>query len=53
LTSLAGDPECAHGVEDDIYRDALRAIAQGTDDAAAIAREALKAADVRFPRWYA
>lgn len=50
----ANDPEAAHGFEDDLYIDVLRAIATGKcKDPQACAKEALKAIDIDFTRWYA
>jgi hypothetical protein len=47
------DPESAHGYEDDLYKQVLRAIADGHPNAAAIAAEVLALADLDFQRWYA
>jgi hypothetical protein len=52
IDSSKRDPEVAHGQEDRLFADVLRAVAEGTagpDEA----REALKAEEIRFPRWYA
>jgi hypothetical protein len=48
-----GDPEEGHGQQDDLYLDVLRAIADGVDDPAGVAREALKAERPDFVKWYA
>lgn len=49
-----GDDEDAHIHEDRLYMALLQAISDGAcDDPAACAREALKAVDIRFYRWYA
>lgn len=56
ITRLAGadcDAEGVHSMEDDLYRDVLRAIASGADDAQALAAEAVRVADVEYPRWCA
>lgn len=54
IRAVTGDPEKAHGREDDLYIDVLTAIAmQQTDDPRSLAEEALKATDIGFPRWYA
>jgi hypothetical protein len=48
------DNEDAHGEEDDLYRDVLRAIAAGQcEDPAACAAEAVKTAEFDYDRWYA
>lgn len=47
------DPEEAHMLEDALYVEVLHAIANGAENAAELAREALKAEEVDFPRWYA
>lgn len=47
------DEEDAHAKEDEVYKDVLRAIAAGAPNAAALAAEAIKAADLDFARWYA
>jgi hypothetical protein len=48
------DFERAHGMADDLYRDALRAIADGeTENAAALALAALKVENIDFPRYAA
>ena len=46
--------EGAHVLEDRLYEDVLRAIADGQcSDPAGCAREALKSNDFDFSRWYA
>jgi hypothetical protein len=47
------DPEMAHGMEDDMFIDVLRAIADGAPDAQELAREAIKSVLLDYPRWYA
>ena len=47
------DPELAHGEEDQLWSDVLRAIADGAPEPAALARAALATADIAFDRWYA
>jgi hypothetical protein len=43
----------AHEREDDLFLAVLRAIADGTaEDPVALAREALKSAELEFDRWY-
>lgn len=45
--------EDAHGMEDQLYEDVLREIADGNPHAAELAREAIKTQEIRFARWYA
>ncbi len=52
-TTGYGDPEAAHIEEDDLYKDVLRAIANGAENADGLAAQALAVADMDFPRWYA
>jgi hypothetical protein len=47
------DDEHAHGLEDDLWQDVLRAIAAGAPNAAELATEALKTTDIEFARWCA
>ncbi len=49
------DVESAHGSEDVLYMTVLQAIADGntTGEVAEIAREAMKAADIGYPRYCA
>lgn len=47
------DPEAAHSMEDDMFVDVLRAIADGAPNAQEMAREALKSVALDFPRWCA
>lgn len=48
------DNERAHYLEDDLYLDLLTSIADQTcDDPILCAKEAIKAADIDFNRWYA
>lgn len=53
IEAKSGDPEAAHSAEDRLYRRTLRAIAERSPDAAGLAAEAIKAADIKFERWYA
>ena len=48
-----GDDEAAHGEEDDLWRDVLRAIADGADNPRAMAREALETTHLSFERYTA
>lgn len=55
ILAQAGDPEIAHGDDDDLRRDFLRALAAGqvpADEIAACA-EALLSTEDAFPRWCA
>lgn len=47
------DYEAAHGGEDRLWADVLRAIAAGAPDAVALAREALRTAEVPFAHYRA
>ena len=47
------DPEAAHSMEDDLYKDVLREIASGNGQSQELAYEALEAAKIEFPRWCA
>lgn len=47
------DPEAAHILEDELWRAALRSIAEGCEDPASVAKAALLTETVDFPRWYA
>ena len=47
------DPEAAHGSQDDLYVDVLRAVAGGHEDAREMARESLRVAESDGRRWYA
>ena len=50
----SSDPEWSHGLEDDLYRDLLAAIATGKCALPMhCAREALKTKEIDFPRWCA
>lgn len=46
-----GDNEAAHSLEDKLFRDVLTAIARSENDQGELAREALKARELRFARW--
>lgn len=47
------DSESAHGDEDDLHQDVLKAIADGAPHAKELAAAALKTKDIEFSRWYA
>ncbi len=65
IATVNGDSEVAHSLEDRLYIQVLEHIAMGTgaahqtdrvfhdEEAAQLAREALKASDIRFARWCA
>lgn len=53
VACTAGDPEMAHTVEIQLWRDVLEAIADGADDPAALARAALYTQEIKFERWLA
>lgn len=60
IDAESGDPEMAHGLEDDLYVDVLRDIAEAeqwdAEDVVrwkAMARLALTVKEMDFSRWYA
>ena len=54
IRAMAGDAEVAHGAEDGLWSDVLRAIADGTaEDPQAMARAALETVNIDFARWCA
>lgn len=54
ICSYADDCETAHGLEDDLYRTVLTAIADGVAaQPQLMAFEALRSAEIDFARWYA
>lgn len=53
IRALAWDDEAAHGREDELRADVLRAIAEGAPDAAALAAAALETGAIEFARWCA
>ncbi len=46
-----GDSERAHGSEDTLYEEVLKAVAAGEPNAAEMAREALATKSIEFNRW--
>jgi hypothetical protein len=52
-TAEEKDFETAHCLEDGLYIDVLTAIADGAANAQELAKEALKAAEMKHTRWYA
>lgn len=53
IEAIRHDDEVAHSMEDDLYRDVLRAIAGGEIDGHELAAEALKVEKIKFARWCA
>lgn len=53
IAAAHGDYEMAHGDEDRLHQDVLRAIAAGAPDAAELAAEALRTLELDFPRYCA
>ncbi|QBJ94514.1 hypothetical protein D0Z67_29545 (plasmid) [Streptomyces seoulensis] len=51
--AASGDDEEQHGMEDSLYEDVLKAIAEGAPNASELAAAALKTKDMDFSRWYA
>ena len=47
------DDEIAHGMENQLWQDVLQAIADGVENPAELAKEALKTNEVDFCRWNA
>lgn len=53
IDHVKDDPEEAHIVQDDLYLKVLEAIAGGKcDNPQKAAKEALKANNIDFPRWF-
>lgn len=48
-----GEEEEAHGAEDRLHRQVLRAVAAGHPDSQILAAAALHTNDLNFERWYA
>lgn len=53
IEAIKMDDEAAHGKEDSLREDVLRAIADGHPDARGLAVEALKTSEINFSRWCA
>lgn len=53
IEAKEGDDEWQHVLEGKLYIDVLEAIAEGDLYAKELAREALKARELDFSRWYA
>ncbi|MBM6615623.1 hypothetical protein JTF06_12075 [Desemzia sp. RIT804] len=53
IDSIKEDYEAAHYMEDNLYLDVLRHIAEGGENAQSIAKEALKSREIDFNRYTA
>lgn len=53
IREMAGDDEGAHGTEDDLWEEVLRAISEGAKKPKQLAIEALKTTEIDFARWCA
>lgn len=53
IEAIKGDYEAAHDMEDELYSDVLEHIAAGGKNGQALVKEALKAQQVKFPRYTA
>ena len=54
IDNCSADDEAAHSEEDELYRDVLKAIADGTaEQPAKCAAAALETRDITFARWCA
>lgn len=53
ISAASGDDERQHGLEDSLYEDVLKAIAEGAPNASELAAAALKTKEMEFCRWYA
>ena len=54
IYDIRGDDEVAHVREDDLYRELLQSIADGTcEDPVECSKLALTTQDIEFSRWYA
>jgi len=51
ISGFGYDPEAAHSMEDKLYIDVLREIAEGASDPAKLAVAALATQDLKFDRW--
>lgn len=50
IAAVAGDSEQAHSLEDNLYRDVLRSIAEGNANPRGVAQAALACDSIRFQR---
>ena len=53
INAIRGDNTVAHMLEDKLYIAVLQAIVDGVDNPQELAKEALKAYDLEYTRWYA
>lgn len=53
IKTFAGDSEAAHGAEDKLHQDILRAIAEGAADGPELAKAGLETLGIDFERWCA
>lgn len=54
IKAFAEDPEKAHALEDDLYKDFVRFIVlSGSPAQRAMARAVLETQQIKFSRWYA
>lgn len=53
IEAMKSDDEMAHAAEDSLYVNVLEAIRDGAKNHRELAREALRANDIRFARWCA
>jgi len=50
IREVARDYEKAHGMEDQLFRDILKAVSDGHPRSRGLARAALKCSEIEFPR---
>ena len=53
IIAMRGDYEAAHGAEDELHLDVLKAIASGNVEAVGMARVAIMTEGIDFPRYCA
>lgn len=53
INKCKGDYEAAHDMEDELYIDVLKHIAEGGENAQQLAKEALKSQEIDFVRYTA
>lgn len=53
IKDISYDNEKAHGYEDQLREDILKAISEGAENAQEMAKLALSTNDIKFSRWYA
>lgn len=53
IAAIQDDDERAHALEDKLWKQVLRAIANGASDGQALAAAAIKTKKLKFCRWYA